>query len=140
MRIRIGTAAILYFVTVFAVGFALGPIRIFVLEPNLGATIATLCEAPFLIVAMIITSRWIPNVMQMPKDVAALVVMGLGALVLQQIADIAVGIGLRGISATEYLAHFSTVPGLIYLALLVVFAMMPLLCNAAAARSGYDKG
>ena len=55
-----------------------------------------------------------------------------GALVLQQTADFAVGIGLRNLTPTEQLARFAPGPGLIYAALLAAFAAMPLLRNRQA--------
>lgn len=129
---RIAAAATLYFAIVFGVGFLLGPIRIFWLEPRLGLTAAAICEAPFLIAAMIIASRWVPCVVRMRQDLTALGLMGFGALALQQTADFAVGIGLRNLTPTEQLARFATAPGLIYAALLAAFAAMPLLRNRQA--------
>jgi hypothetical protein len=51
--VKIAAAALLYFLAVFGAGFALGPIRVLWLEPRLGVVAATLCEAPFLLLAMI---------------------------------------------------------------------------------------
>ena len=103
---RIAAAAALYFAIVFGVGFLLGPIRVLWLEPRLGPTLAVVCEAPFLLAAMMVASRWVPCVVRLRQDLASLALMGGGALVLQQIADFAVGIGLRGISPSEQLAQF----------------------------------
>jgi hypothetical protein len=58
-----------------------------------------------------------------------LAAMGIGALVLQQIADFAVAIGLRGMSASEQLASLANPEGLIYLALVLAFAAMPVLVH-----------
>jgi hypothetical protein len=55
--------------------------------------------------------------------------MGIAALVLQQIADFIVAIGIRGIGPAEQLAHFLTPAGLVYLTLLLAFAAMPALAN-----------
>ncbi len=131
---RIAAAALLYFAIVFGVGFILGPIRVLWLEPRLGPVLATACEAPLLVAAMIVAARWSPRRTRMDKDLASLMLMGLGALLLQQIADFAVGIGLRGLSASEQLAHFATPQGLIYAALLLAFAAMPALLNRRAAE------
>lgn len=132
---RVAAAAVLYFAIVFGVGFVLGPIRVLWLEPRLGPTIAAVCEAPFLLAAMVVASRWVPRVVRMRQDLASLALMGVGALALQQVADFAVGIGLRGISAAEQLAHFATPQGLIYAALLAAFVVMPLLLNRVAVRA-----
>jgi hypothetical protein len=114
---------------VFAVGLALGPIRVFWLEPAIGRVLAELCEAPFLLVAMILASRRVPSVLHLRRDLASLGLMGLGAVAIQQGADLAVGVYLRGIQPVEQLANFATVPGLIYAGLLLVFAAMPILSN-----------
>ena len=55
--------------------------------------------------------------------------MGIGALLLQQLADFAVGIGLRGIAAAEQFAYLWTPAGRIYVAALVAFAAMPALVH-----------
>ena len=113
-------------------GFVLGPIRVLWLEPRLGHLLATACEAPFLLAAMVVAARWVPRAVRLEKTLAPLALMGLGALLLQQIADFAVGIGLRGISLSEQLAHFATPEGVIYAALLAAFAAMPALLNRRA--------
>jgi hypothetical protein len=126
---RIAAAALLYFAIVFGVGFILGPIRVLWLEPNLGPLLATACEAPLLLGAIVAAARWVPRAARLGGDRAPLMLMGLGALLLQQIADFAVGIGLRGLSASEQLAHFGSPQGLIYAALLIAFVAMPALIN-----------
>jgi hypothetical protein len=126
---RILTSAALYFVIVFGVGFALGPIRVIWVEPWLGKTIAALCEAPFLLLAMIASALWIPKKTKLSKDLMSLAMMGIGALVFQQIADFAVGIGLRNMTPAEQFSYLITPAGIIYVALLVAFASMPALVN-----------
>jgi hypothetical protein len=126
---RIAMSAVLYFAIVFGVGFLLGPIRVFWLAPWLGKTAAVLCETPVLIVAMAMAARWIPKKLGLSRDLVSLAAMGIGALVLQQLADFAVGIGLRGIAAAEQFAYLRTPAGLIYVAALVALAAMPALVN-----------
>ena len=55
--------------------------------------------------------------------------MGVGALVLQELADFGVGTFLRGITPAQPYAQLARPAGLIYLALLVVFAAMPIVAN-----------
>lgn len=126
---RIVAAALCYFLIVFGVGFALGPARVFWLEPRLGETTATVCEAPFLAVAMVLASRWLPVKLKLPMSGGSLAAMGLGALVLQQLADFAVASFLRGISPQQQIARLARPAGLVYLVLLIMFAAMPLLAN-----------
>jgi len=123
--VTIISAALLYFLAVFGAGFALGPIRVLWLEPRLGVVAATLCEAPFLLLAMITAAYWIPRVIRISAGIGAMLAMGLGALALQQAADFVVGTALRGISATDQLARLASPEGAIYAALLALFALMP---------------
>ena len=120
------TAAALYFCRVFFAGAVLGPLRVLWLEPFAGPTIAVLCEAPLLIIAMRFASRWAPAWAGFGGGWLAYLAMGALALVLQQVADLAVGFGLRGMTFGAQLQYFTTPPGWIYAFCLVVFAFMPL--------------
>lgn len=127
---RILLAALLYFAIVFGVGLLLGPLRVLWLEPWLGRTIAVLCEAPVLLLVMGLAARRVPRRLGTATDPGSLAAIGIGALIMQQIADFAVGIGLRGITPAAQLAYLLTPPGLVYCAALVAFAAMPVLLNA----------
>ena len=126
---RTAAGALLYFAVVFAVAFLLGAVRVAWLEPQIGRAAAELCDAPFLLVTMAFASRWVPRVLQLRHDLVSLGLMGLGALAILQGVDLAVGVYLRGITPAEQLANFATVPGLIYAALLIAFAAMPVLLS-----------
>ena len=126
---RTAAGALLYFAVVFAVAFLLGTVRVVWLEPQLGRAAAELCEAPFLLVTMAFASRWVPRVLQLRHDLVSLGLMGLGALAILQSVDLAVGVYLRGITPAEQLANFATAAGLIYAALLIAFAAMPVLLS-----------
>jgi hypothetical protein len=132
---RVAWAAVLYFAAVFAVGLALGPVRVLWLEPWIGQTLAVLCEAPFLIAAMAIAARLAPRWAGMQGGWIAHVWVGVLALSFQQIADLAVGFGLRGMTIKEELAYFATPPGWIYSATLIVFALAPLAAHLRGRRS-----
>lgn len=129
MMMKILGAAILYFIIVFGVGFMLGPIRVFLLEPRIGNLAAVLCEAPFLLVAILVGSRVAPQVARLEPRKSALLAVGLIALVMQQFADVTVGLALRGISLAEVVARFATAEGAIYAVLLALFAAMPAVVN-----------
>lgn len=124
---HIFSAAAIYFVLVFAVGLLLGPLRVLWLEPALGQAIAVLCEAPLLLVAMRFAARWAPGWAGIPQaGWRARVAIGVLALVFQQMADLSVGFGLRGMNLQQQLAYFATPAGWIYAAMLIAFALMPL--------------
>jgi hypothetical protein len=129
LTIRIVGAAALYFLIVFGVGFVLGPIRVFWLEPVIGAAAATLCEAPLLLAAMMFAALWVPSKIGLPISMGSLLKMGLIAFTILIVADVLVGTAIRGITWAEQFAYFATPGGLIYLGLLAVFALMPALIN-----------
>ena len=132
---RIIAAALFYMLIVYAAGFALGTMRVLLVEPRVGEIVATLCEAPFLLSVMVLAARRVPPMLSLPKKAGPLAAVGVGALLLQQFTDLAFAALVRGIAPAEQIAHFTTVPGLIYLALLVAFAAMPVLANAPRGRS-----
>lgn len=136
---RIAAASVLYFTLVFGAGMLLGPIRVFGLEPRLGKSIAVLCEMPFLLAAMFLAARWVPGKTGMSGARGPLAAMGVGALVLQQMADLAVGIMLRGLTPSEQLQNFATPAGVIYVVALLLFAAMPVLVGGGR-HSACDRG
>jgi hypothetical protein len=123
------SAAALYFVAVFVAGILLGPVRVFWLEPRMEKALAVLCESPFLLLAMVLAARWTTERFRMTGDRTSLAAIGVGALVLQQIADLSPGTTLRGLTLAEQLQNFGTPAGAIYPVLLLLFAAMPLLVN-----------
>src|SRR3974390_297395 len=126
---RIIAVAMLYFLMVFGVGFLLGPMRVYLLEPRLGEQMATICEAPFLLIVIVLAARWLPKRSNMRMSVASLAAVGLGGLFLQQLADVVVGSFLRGITPAQQLSHLATPAGLIYIGLLLAYVIMPVLVN-----------
>jgi len=126
---RIIAVGMLYFLIVFGVGFLLGPMRVYLLEPRLGETMATLCEAPFLLIVIVLAARWLPKRFNMRMSAASLAAVGLGGLFLQQLADVVVGTLLRGITLAQQLSHLATPAGLIYMGLLLAYVAMPVLVN-----------
>lgn len=126
-RKRIVTAALYYFALVFGAGLVLGPPRVLWLEPWLGKTLAVALEAPLLILAMWWGARAAPAWAGVRAGAGALLAVGVLALVLQQLADLSVGFGLRGMTLAEQLRYFATPPGYIYAGCLALFAIMPLL-------------
>lgn len=126
---RIAAASVLYFAVVFGVGMLLGPIRVFWLEPRLGKSIAVLCEMPFLLTAMVMAARWLPGQTGISGARGPLAAMGVGALILQQMADFTVGTLLRGLTPSDQLQNFETPAGVIYAVALLLFAAMPVLVS-----------
>lgn len=124
---KVARAALIYFALVFAVGFLLGPLRVLWLEPWLGRTLAVSLEAPLLVFAMWFAARAAPHWAGVTGRWLTYVAIGVLALVFQQIADLAVGFGLRGMTLVDQLDYFATPAGLVYALTLVVFVLMPLI-------------
>jgi hypothetical protein len=131
---KILAAALLYFLVVFGVGFLVGPVRVLYVEPRVGTIAAVMLEAPILLVAMVMGARYAVRWSGVPWSTSALLSVGVIALALQQIADVAVAVLLRGMSVGDHLRQFATTPGMIYAALLFAFAVMPSLLGRVATR------
>lgn len=126
-RASVLRAAGYYFAIVFGAGLLLGPVRVAWLEPWLGATLAVALEAPFLVLAMWWGARLGPRWAGLRSGWMHLLAVGVLALVLQQLADLSAGFGLRGMTLTDQLHYFTTPPGMIYAVCLAIFVFMPLL-------------
>jgi hypothetical protein len=123
MRILIATVS--YFISVFAAGFIFGSIRVMLLEPRLGKLLAVMLEFPFMLIVIVISARKIPIFLQAPKQYSGFIVMGLGALVLQQLADLLVGLFLRALTPSEIYLTMLSPQGAVYILMLIAFATMP---------------
>ncbi len=117
----------LYFTLVFAVGFALGPIRELWAVPRFGPRMAELMEMPIMLVAIIFSARWTIQRLAMPRRPLIRLSVGATALMLLLLAELGVVFRLRGLSLGEYLAGRDPVSGTVYAVMLLVFAVMPLL-------------
>jgi hypothetical protein len=127
MLVRILKAALLYFALVFGAGFVLGPIRILWVVPRFGTRMAELMEAPIMLLVTIFAARWIVRRLALPATPSGRLGTGCIALGFMLIAEFGLVLWLRGLSISEYLANRDPVSGTIYYAMLVVFAIMPLL-------------
>lgn len=120
---RVVGYAVVYFASVFAVGFVLGVVRVLLVVPALGERAAELTEMPFMIavslaVAWRLARRW-------PLAVPAALASGVLALVFLLGAEAALAVVVRGLNFAEYLAARDPVSGAAYLAALVVFMLAP---------------
>jgi hypothetical protein len=128
-------AGAVYFVLVFAVGFALGVIRVVLVVPALGERWAELLETPLMIAASYLAARWTVRRFGVPVDrIAQRLGLGLIGLALLLGAEIGVVLRLRGLSISEYVAGRDPVSGGVYVLALLVFSVMPVF----AGRSGAE--
>lgn len=120
---RAAAFAVVYFAAVFAVGFALGALRVTLVVPALGERIAELAEMPFMIAASVFFAwrfvrRW-------RLSVVAALVGGILALALLLGAELTLVATLRGLTLEQYLASRDPVSGSAYVAALCVFMLAP---------------
>jgi hypothetical protein len=120
-------AGALYFAIVFAVGFALGIVRVLWMVPQFGVRAAELIEAPFMLAATFLAARWTVRRLAPPNTAWTRLQVGLIALAILLAAEFTVVLWVRGLSFREYLESRDPVAGTVYLLLLAVFAVMPAL-------------
>jgi hypothetical protein len=113
-----------YFALVFAVGFALGAIRVPFVVPRLGVRWAELLEMPLMLLASFLAARFCVR-RYGPFSVARRFAVGALALALLVAAELCLTLALEQ-SIKEYVAGRDPVSGTAYLISLVVFAAMPL--------------
>lgn len=131
--------AAIYFLIVFGVGFALGPIRILLLEPRLGVRTAELIEAPSMLLAVVLAGRWVGRRLCAGYAPAARLGVGLVAAGTVLVADLAVGVGLRGMSVLDVFTARDPVSGSVYYALVALTAVAPWVFGRASAPSAHER-
>jgi len=115
---------VVYFSLVFGVGFMLGTVRVLAVEPRLGERWAELAEAPLMLIALILSARFV--VRRFPAaHRASYLVSGAVALSLLVLAELFVVLGIRGISISQYVAERDPLAGSLYVVMLLIFAVMP---------------
>jgi hypothetical protein len=118
-------AGAVYFLLLYVIGFLLGATRELLLAPRFGVVVATALEALPMLAAIIHFAPLIARRFGIPPKSGGRIVMGLVGLALLIGAEIAMTRAMRGLSPEEWLAHFASLEGVIYAALLAAFAAMP---------------
>lgn len=132
-------SAAIYFAIVFGVGFALGPIRVLWLEPRLGVRTAELIEAPFMLLAVILAGRWVGGRLCAGCSPAARLGAGLVAAGVVLVADLGVGVGLRGMSVLEVFTARDPVSGPVYYAFVALTAVVPWIFGSVSAPGARER-
>jgi membrane associated rhomboid family serine protease len=120
--IRAGTV---YFLLLYVIGFLLGATRELLLAPRFGVVVASALEALPMLAAIFHFAPLIARRFGIPPKSGGRMLMGFSGLTLLIGAEIAMTRAMRGLSPQEWLAHFASVEGVIYAALLAAFAAMP---------------
>jgi hypothetical protein len=118
--------ALTYFALVFGAGFLLGTLRVLWLVPRFGARVAELAETPVMLVVIFCAARWIVKRFAVPSSAAVRLGVGLLALVCLLTVEFTVVLWLQGLTIRESIANRDPVAGAVYVASLLLFALMPL--------------
>jgi hypothetical protein len=124
------TAALAYFAIVFAAGFALGTVRVTLVEPRIGPLAAVASELPLMLVVSSWGARAVLGRWPLP-DRAARLVMGAMAFALLMGSEALLAWLALGQPLAKWMATLATVPGALGLAGQVGFALIPALLPAS---------
>lgn len=126
------TAASVYFLTLFTLGFILGTIRVLFVAPRIGELAATLLEVPLMLGAAFFLCRWVVGRWRVPPDLAARGVMVLWFLLLLVLFESLLGVALFGRTLGDIWAGLATPAGLVGLSAQAIAAFLPLLIRRRA--------
>jgi len=125
MRISLLKWAVIYFALVFGAGFALGTVRVLWLIPRVGTRAAELIESPFMLLSTVLAAWWVVHRFGRGRESRTFLGVGLIAVGLVLFADLAVGVGLRGMTPSGVFTERDAVSGPVYYGLLSLYAFMP---------------
>lgn len=131
MNARVVVAGLHYFACVFGAGFVLGAIRVSLVVPRLGVRWAEMVEMPLMLAVIVLAARWIVRRHRLGPRPARRIGAGLIALALLLAAEFGLVLRLQGGTLAGYLESRDPVSGSVYAAMLVVFALMPLVVARA---------
>ena len=122
---KIIRAGFTYFAIVLGTGFVLGVIRVPFLVPRIGERWAELAEMPIMATVIFLAAGFIlrrfPEICTPGRSLAA----GVLALALSVCAELGLAVVLQSQTLAEFLKSRDKVSGSVYVALLLVFAVMP---------------
>jgi hypothetical protein len=118
-------AALAYFAIVLGTGFVLGMLRVPFVVPRIGERWAELAEMPIMGVTIFFAAGYVLRQFPTIRRPGRALVVGFLALALSVVAELSLAVALQSQTLGEYLASRDRVSGSVYLAVLVVFALMP---------------
>ena len=118
-------AGLVYFAIVLGTGFVLGVFRVPFLVPRIGERWAELAEMPIMAIVIFVAAGYVlrrfPEIGTPGRSLMA----GVLALCLSVVTEMALATVLQDRTIAEFIASRDKVSGSVYLALLLVFAVMP---------------
>ncbi|MFN3472702.1 MAG: hypothetical protein ACK4ZW_01525 [Blastomonas sp.] len=127
-------AATVYVISLFALGFVLGTIRLLFATPWMGELGATLMEVPLMLAAAYFFCRRAIERWQVPPTLLACGAMALWFLVLLALFETLVGVALVGQTLAGAWSGLATPAGLIGLIAQILAALLPLVVGRAGPR------
>lgn len=118
-------AGLAYFAGIFCVGFALGTVRVLLLEGALKETVLVLLELPFILTVSWFYAGALIRWFGLGRNANKAWVMGGTALALLLGAEGGVSLLAFGRSFAEHLNHYADAPGQLGLAGQICFALIP---------------
>jgi uncharacterized transporter YbjL len=118
-------AALLYFAMVLGTGFVLGVVRVPFVVPRLGERWAELAEMPLMALVIYLSAGYLLKRYPEVGSPRRALGVGLAALALSVCAELGLALAIQSQSLADYIASRDKVSGSVYLAMLVVFALMP---------------
>jgi hypothetical protein len=118
-------AGFAYFAVVFAAGFVLGTLRVFLLIPWLGETAAVLIELPVILVVAWVACRRLVGAFDVASELAPRLVMGGTAFLSLMGTELIFSVLTFGRTVADHLAHYHEMHALLGLAGQVAFGLFP---------------
>lgn len=119
-------AGIAYGLAVFAIGCVLGAIRVLLLAPRVGPTMAVSAEVPIILMASWFLCSLLMRRLGVGAEIGARIVVGAVAFAVLMSLEVALAVGLFHRPIGGYLAGLRSLAGAIGLAAQVCFATFPL--------------
>jgi len=120
-------AGVVYCVLVFGIGFCLGIVRVLVVAPHLGETVAVALEAPVMLASSWAVSLWCVRRVHLRAAVAPRLLMGVIALAVLLFLEAGLSAIVFGRPIAAWFAQYRTVPGAIGLGAQCAFGLVPVL-------------
>jgi hypothetical protein len=124
-----------YFVALAGAGWALGPIREFVVSKGFDPLLAVLIEAAPLLLVMALASAWAMRLFKVRDRAGDRLLVGSVAVTLVIASEFLGGALVRGWGIYETLANMCTRPGSVFVALLIAALLAPLIEPMSRERS-----
>lgn len=120
-------AAYWYFSAVFTVAFLLKPVDLLWFRPHFGPSGAEWAEAGLMLLATVVSARWVVLKLDEPASPRRRLSVGLFALALIVVTQLTVDFWIRRLSVQEFFNELDALALVTYGVSLLAFTIMPLL-------------